>query len=56
MTIYNYCTAEAIRTATAEEVARYDAILEGLTSSQRDTGAVDGSEFGLDGVTIYISR
>jgi len=56
MIIYDYRTAIALRTATAEEVARYDAILEGLTSSQRDTGAVDGAEFGLAGITVYISR
>lgn len=56
MNIYLYANAEIIRTATAEEVARYEAIIAELPSSQRDTGAIDGGAFGLDGQTIYISK
>jgi hypothetical protein len=54
--IYEYCTGIVIRPATAEEVAQYEAIVEALPSSQRDTGAIDGDVFGLYGQTIYISR
>lgn len=55
MDIHLCATAEVIRPATTEEVARYEAIIAELPSSQRDTGAIDGAAFGLDGQTIYIS-
>jgi hypothetical protein len=54
MTIYCYRTAIALRHATADEIARYEALLAAMPSSQRDAGAVDGAEFGLNGITIYI--
>lgn len=54
--IYEYLTGIVIRPATAEEAARYEAIIAELPSSQRDTGAIDGGAFGLDCKTIFISE
>lgn len=58
MNIYRYANNEFARTATTEEIDRYEAILAELhiTLLQHDVGAIDGAEFGLEGVTIYIDR
>jgi len=52
MSIIDYRTNEVIRTATAAEIARYEAQLADMTSSEREVGAVDGSDYGHAG-TVY---
>jgi hypothetical protein len=54
MGIYNYENADFIRKATAEEAARYMELLDCMSQSERDVGAVKGDEFGLPGLTIYM--
>ena len=51
--IYDYQTSEEIRQATAKEEWRYIAQLLSMTGSQRTIGAVDGDEYGHDGI-IYM--
>ena len=48
--IYDYRTGEGIRKCTEEEALRYTEL---IADDNTGTGAVDGSEFGID-ATIYM--
>lgn len=50
MTLYIYSTGEAVRDLTAAECEHYMAAIAGDSSH---TGAVDGTPYGLAGVTVY---
>ncbi len=53
MNIIDYRSNEAIRTATAAEIARYEAQLAAMTSGEREVGAVDGAEYGHNGPVYF---
>jgi hypothetical protein len=57
MMIRDYNTAETIRTATADEIATYEAIVAALPSSEREAGAVDGARIAGDlaGRVVYVA-
>lgn len=53
LTLHNLTTGEPIRKLTAEEVAHYNEISEnGICEG--GTGAVDGEEFGVNGIVYAI--
>lgn len=54
MQIRDYRTGDAIRPAEDHEVIRYFYILNSLSQSERDAGAVLGEEFGIPGSLVFL--
>ena len=50
MTLYIYSTGEAVRDLTAAEAQAY---MVAIAGDATHTGAVDGGQWGLPGVTVY---
>jgi hypothetical protein len=50
MTLYIYSTGEAVRDLTDAEATHY---MVSIAADSSHTGAVDGSPYGLAGVTVY---
>lgn len=49
--IYNYETADELRTATVEEYRRYFDMIGGVANEE---GLVDGKHFGFPGLAVYM--